>query len=267
MASLAKVKIRAGWNHSGDRLEFECRARVTDKGVFILTVPPNVATAYSNVNAGSFAPMEHPGAKCEEGAMEVKATTLDAAIATVQKVADAVVAGIKYDERLVIRYLFKSGCCYFVTPDGVVSPSSTGGNCRLVQPTQRFDDTPWTVTLRACVYVLKETTKPLTGERIAKHVWPDADWELGEFGTKLNKFGAGTVDQTCPYGTAMLQDSCEIPYTEHAAEFLYKSLLGMCILSERLDKTFGKTAGDFSKMLEEHKSLGIAELYPKTEEV
>ena len=230
MAKLKTLRFRRQ-NKAGEVMEFTAECSVNQQGTFSINIPDDLSETAMEMREPSIEISR------ERVYWRVSSSRLDAAIHFVNRAIDEHLSvGVKKD--LVICYTHNTKVAYFENSDGTIHPNGTFGN---------YDGGPgnaWRGSLdgasnQAAFYFVgfaarafERNTYTRTNQTKVSFSQPAAaHHDKGPLG-RLNAFaGLG--------GFIPNKDTEWVPYTDEAAEFFTKMMLGMCDLARKLDRFIG----------------------------
>jgi hypothetical protein len=227
MATLKPLKFRRK-NHAGEVMEFSALCSVGQDGVFSINIPDELAETAKA--------MRDPLVSVSQQRVHwrVSARTLEAATRFVNAAIDEHLA-VEVKVELVICYAHNVKVAYFENADGSIHPNGYFGNYeggpgntwkgKLNGSSDQDDAFSVAFVARAferTTFIRPNQTKIVFGRPDAAH---HDDGPLG----RLNGFaGLGRFQP----GKA----TAWVPYTDEAAEFFTKMMLGMCDLARKLEQ-------------------------------
>lgn len=251
MANLKPIQFRS-LAATGDVLEFKSQVSVDQDGVFSLTLPEELATA-----AYQRAGKKHDFGKISVGTAKVNLRVSGPNLQSCQGFIELVMADhlacevktervIVYGTDIAVAYVKDEAGEFH--PNGYWAPRIPGqsGESRWKGSLNATNMAPaYRIGIVARVFDKKSYTRS-TGTKVV-YEWIHGDYrdqQEGEFLHRLNSFvgldlHGGRLDLEMSIKHGRLKD---MPYTEAAAKFFYDTLLGLCMLADRMENFFGDTS-------------------------
>jgi hypothetical protein len=233
------IYLRVNDPAGGTPYQAKCEVLVTTDGVFSIKPPEDLVPIIEDLlkNTGAGYPMTM--ALNFKHGLKIQCRDLGHGKKLLEDAARAQMA-TEIKSELVICYTSSHDVAYWKKGDGEIVPNGgydregynnhTGKWCGTNNATTRTET--FSVGLAARVYEKKTLTRSTGTEVIYKLTYGGGDHFATEtWLQKLNSF----VGLTMPDVKEMQQ----MPYTEEAAEFFYKALMHMCMLSDRIENFFG----------------------------
>lgn len=217
-------------NNADDSIGFISKVFVNAAGDFIFTGLPDrvirqLGSKYSHANT---IPKRRAG------------LYISSKQAGINEIQAAIKAALKekITSEIVLRYTFTNTCHYFIGDDGQLHPNGYATGRVSGEIDGRWNDTyrngehretmaGYEIGFKASIEN-KKLYKSGDKQKTQYEKVSVDDEKLGIFGRRLNRFPRIDLNG----------DAKEIPYTEQAAEFFYKSIMGMCQIGHRIVEFF-----------------------------